>query len=71
MNDKVTPEPPTILGPKLCMKMSTPLFTGRCKDCIEKCRMMLLLMRRFPDSVPKNGVSCDHYFYDDICAFNV
>ena len=29
---------------------------GRCKDCIEKCRMMLLLMRRFPDVIPKNGV---------------
>ncbi|KAM7450919.1 Integrator complex subunit 10 [Porites harrisoni] len=30
---------------------------GRCKDCIEKCRMMLLLMRRFPDVIPRNGVT--------------
>lgn len=29
---------------------------GRCKDYIERCRMMLLLMRRFPDVIPKNGV---------------
>ncbi|XP_068732945.1 integrator complex subunit 10-like isoform X3 [Montipora capricornis] len=30
---------------------------GRCRDCIEKCRMMLLLMRRFPDVIPRNGVN--------------
>nr|XP_058956330.1 integrator complex subunit 10-like [Pocillopora verrucosa] len=30
---------------------------GRCKDYIERCRMMLLLMRRFPDVIPKNGVA--------------
>lgn len=31
-------------------------LSGRCHDCIHKCRMMLLLMRRFPDVIPRNGV---------------
>ncbi|XP_078380453.1 integrator complex subunit 10-like isoform X2 [Oculina patagonica] len=37
---------------------------GRCKDCIEKCRMMLLLMRRFPDVIPKNGVALTEMLID-------
>ncbi|XP_031566525.1 integrator complex subunit 10-like [Actinia tenebrosa] len=37
---------------------------GRCKDCIEKCRMMLLLMRRFPDAIPKNGITLTEMLID-------
>ncbi|KAK3726896.1 hypothetical protein QZH41_016682 [Actinostola sp. cb2023] len=40
------------------------LLKGRCKDCIEKCRMLLLLMRRFPDSVPKNGITLTEMLID-------
>lgn len=37
---------------------------GRCKDYIERCRMMLLLMRRFPDVIPKNGVALTEMLTD-------
>ncbi|XP_029186140.2 integrator complex subunit 10-like isoform X2 [Acropora millepora] len=37
---------------------------GRCQDCIHKCRMMLLLMRRFPDVIPRNGVNLTEMLID-------
>ncbi|XP_048588129.1 integrator complex subunit 10 isoform X2 [Nematostella vectensis] len=38
--------------------------SGRCKDCIEKCCVMLLLLRRFPDAIPKNGTTLTDILID-------